>query len=121
MGGRIAAAAADDARAGAYRQRGLAFHELWRPGIVEMSAIHSRRAGVRFGDEDRTGRQLGYRQHRDNRVVARCETDLACIVAIGPAPFGDFIDCGRVIAALETDIVGLRHLSAGRAPTGSAP
>jgi len=24
-------------------------------------------------------------------------------------------------AALETDIVGLRHLSAGRAPTGSAP
>ena len=49
-----------------------------------------------------------------DRAVARFETDLACIVTIEKAPFGDFIDCFRAIVALETDIKGLRALSAGR-------
>ena len=47
-----------------------------------------------------------------DRAVARFETDLACIVTIEKAPFGDFIDCFRAIVALETDIVGMRALSA---------
>jgi aspartyl-tRNA(Asn)/glutamyl-tRNA(Gln) amidotransferase subunit A len=49
-----------------------------------------------------------------DRAVARFETDLACIVTIEKAPFGDFIDCFRAIVALETDIAGMRALSAGR-------
>jgi aspartyl-tRNA(Asn)/glutamyl-tRNA(Gln) amidotransferase subunit A len=49
-----------------------------------------------------------------DRAVARFETDLACIVTIEKAPFGDFIDCFRAIVALETDIVGMRASSAGR-------
>jgi aspartyl-tRNA(Asn)/glutamyl-tRNA(Gln) amidotransferase subunit A len=49
-----------------------------------------------------------------DRAVARFETDLACIVTIEKAPFGDFIDCFRAIVALETDIVGMRALSARR-------
>jgi aspartyl-tRNA(Asn)/glutamyl-tRNA(Gln) amidotransferase subunit A len=49
-----------------------------------------------------------------DRAVARFESDLACIVTIEKAPFGDFIDCFRAIVALETDIVGMRALSAGR-------
>ena len=49
-----------------------------------------------------------------DRAVARFETDLACIVTIEKAPFGDFIDSFRAIVALETDIVGMRALSARR-------
>jgi aspartyl-tRNA(Asn)/glutamyl-tRNA(Gln) amidotransferase subunit A len=49
-----------------------------------------------------------------DRAVARFETDLACIVTIEQAPFGDFIDCFRAIVALETDMVGMRALSARR-------
>jgi aspartyl-tRNA(Asn)/glutamyl-tRNA(Gln) amidotransferase subunit A len=49
-----------------------------------------------------------------DRAAARFETDLDCIVTIERAPFGDFIDCFRAIVALETDIVGMRALSAGR-------
>jgi aspartyl-tRNA(Asn)/glutamyl-tRNA(Gln) amidotransferase subunit A len=47
-------------------------------------------------------------------AVARFETDLDCIVTVEKAPFGDFINCFRAIVALETDIVGMRALSAGR-------
>jgi len=49
-----------------------------------------------------------------DRAVSHFETDLACRVTIEQAPIGDFIDCFRAIVALETDIVGLRALSAGR-------
>jgi aspartyl-tRNA(Asn)/glutamyl-tRNA(Gln) amidotransferase subunit A len=49
-----------------------------------------------------------------DRAVARFETDLACMVTLEKAPFGDFIDSFRAIVALETDIVGMRTLSAGR-------
>jgi aspartyl-tRNA(Asn)/glutamyl-tRNA(Gln) amidotransferase subunit A len=49
-----------------------------------------------------------------DRAVARFETDLACIVTIEMAPFGDFIDSFRALVALETDIVGTRALCARR-------
>jgi aspartyl-tRNA(Asn)/glutamyl-tRNA(Gln) amidotransferase subunit A len=49
-----------------------------------------------------------------DRTVARFETDLACIVTIEKPPIDDFIDCFRAIVALETDIVGMRALSANR-------
>jgi aspartyl-tRNA(Asn)/glutamyl-tRNA(Gln) amidotransferase subunit A len=49
-----------------------------------------------------------------DRAVRRFETDLDCVVTIEKTPIGDFIDCFRAIVALETDIVGLRALSAQR-------
>jgi len=49
-----------------------------------------------------------------DRAAERFETDLACRVTIEKAPLGDFIDCFRAIVALETDIAGLKALSAGR-------
>jgi aspartyl-tRNA(Asn)/glutamyl-tRNA(Gln) amidotransferase subunit A len=56
-----------------------------------------------------------------DRAVTRFETDLACIVTLEKAPIGDYIDCFRAIVALETDIVGLRALSARREGDLSPP
>jgi len=56
-----------------------------------------------------------------DRAVARFETDLACMVTFEKAPFGDFIDSFRAIVALETDIVGMRALSARRERDLSPP
>ena len=55
-----------------------------------------------------------------DRAVARFATDLACVVTLEKAPLEDFIDCFRGIVALETDIAGLRTLSAGR-PSDLSP
>ena len=56
-----------------------------------------------------------------DRAVARFETDLSCIVTIEKAPFENFIDCFHAIVALETDMVGLRALSAKREGDLSPP
>jgi aspartyl-tRNA(Asn)/glutamyl-tRNA(Gln) amidotransferase subunit A len=57
----------------------------------------------------------------DRRVRAivdqavRCfESQLGCEVFLEPSPWGDLMDCFRATVALETDITGLRKLSAGR-------
>ena len=78
----------------------------WRPGKLDLKVAYCPDwGGVRV---DRRVRALV------DRAVGRFENDLACIVTIEKAPFGDFIDCFRAIVALETDIVGMRALGAGR-------
>jgi aspartyl-tRNA(Asn)/glutamyl-tRNA(Gln) amidotransferase subunit A len=85
-------------------------------GWIQAASLSPRTLGLKIAycpDWGGVGVDLRVRALVD-RAVARFETDLDCIVTIERAPFGDFIDCFRAVVALETDIVGMRALSAGR-------
>ena len=56
MGGRIAAAAADNARAAVCGQGGVCLHQLGRAGIVDLRPVPLRHAGVGLGDQRRAWR-----------------------------------------------------------------